>query len=153
MNCLFCKVPMTKDMVHQDPVCNRRYFDPKHWDEQDLPRRERRRRLHLMFLKTLDLAGGNTRYAAICGITKQMVSQMKRMGSYVPKHHVPLLAKALKIHSSEMRPDLCHICQAKPIREVLDGDQLCHACCNGWVRAEGLMAQARNKEEVEVIYY
>lgn len=31
----------------------------------------------------------------------------------------------------------CKRCGATPIREVLDGEPLCQACCNAWVRAEG----------------
>lgn len=30
----------------------------------------------------------------------------------------------------------CVQCGNKPIRDVLDGDPLCQACCNKWVRAE-----------------
>lgn len=30
----------------------------------------------------------------------------------------------------------CVQCGAKPLREILDGDPLCQACCNKWVAAE-----------------
>ena len=30
----------------------------------------------------------------------------------------------------------CSQCGAFPVREVLDGDRLCQACCDKWVRAE-----------------
>jgi hypothetical protein len=31
----------------------------------------------------------------------------------------------------------CDQCGVVPVREVLDGDALCQACCDAWVRAEG----------------
>lgn len=37
--------------------------------------------------------------------------------------------------------DFCKRCGATPIREVLDGEPLCQACCVAWVRAEGLAAK------------
>lgn len=31
----------------------------------------------------------------------------------------------------------CDNCGAKPIRDTLDGDALCQACCDKWARAQG----------------
>lgn len=35
----------------------------------------------------------------------------------------------------------CAWCSAIPIRANLDGDELCQACCEKWVRAEGFAQQ------------
>lgn len=34
----------------------------------------------------------------------------------------------------------CERCGKPPVREYLDGDALCQACCNDWVRGEGAAA-------------
>lgn len=42
---------------------------------------------------------------------------------------------------NESREQKCVQCGAEPIRDILDGDALCQACCDAWVRGEGEAAR------------
>lgn len=41
----------------------------------------------------------------------------------------------------------CDWCGGSPIRDNLDGDDLCQQCCDKWVRAEGRFADAGKADQ------
>jgi hypothetical protein len=43
--------------------------------------------------------------------------------------------------------DQCDWCGGSPIRDNLDGDDLCQQCCDKWVRAEGHFADAGKADQ------
>lgn len=47
-------------------------------------------------------------------------------------------------HHTIVTEPRCEWCNAYPVRANIDGDNLCHACCEKWARGEALWAMEQS---------